>query len=75
MLFRSRPFAGGDPGRALLPSALIGALLLTAADIAVRLIPATSEIRVGVLTAAMGVPLFIWLVVTQRAFYSSGPGG
>lgn len=67
-----RPFAGGDPQRTLIPAALAGALLLAAADIAVRLIPATSEIRIGVLTAAMGVPLFIWLVVTQRAYFSGG---
>ncbi len=52
----ARPFVGGDPARALAPSALVGALLLTAADIAVRYIPASSEIHVGVLTAALGVP-------------------
>ena len=65
-----RPFVSADPQRTLVPAALTGALLLTAADIGVRLIPATSEIRVGVLTAAMGVPLFLWLVVTQRAYFS-----
>ena len=71
----ARPFVKGDPGRALIPSALIGALLLTAADIAVRYISASSEIRVGVLTAALGVPLFVWLVVTQRAYFSGETGG
>ncbi len=65
-----RPAAGGDPRRVLIPAALTGAFLLTAADILARLIPATSEVRVGVLTAAMGVPLFLWLVVTQRAFFT-----
>lgn len=58
-----RPWCGGDPGRALVPAALCGALLTTVADIFVRIIPATSEIRVGVLTALFGAPLFIWLVV------------
>ncbi len=67
-----RPAAGGDPQRVLIPAALAGAVLLTAADIGVRLIPAATEIRVGVLTAAMGVPLFLWLVVTRRAYFTGG---
>jgi iron complex transport system permease protein len=57
---------GGDPGKILVPSALTGAVLLTAADIAVRLIPAASEIKVGVLTALLGVPLFLYLILTRR---------
>jgi iron complex transport system permease protein len=65
--FLARAFVGGDPGRALAPSAAIGAALLTAADIGVRLIPATTEIRVGVATAMIGAPLFLWLAWTRRA--------
>ncbi len=57
---------GGDPGKILVPSALTGAVLLTAADIAARLIPATSEIKVGVLTALLGVPLFLYLILSRR---------
>ena len=44
-----RPVIGHDPARLLLPSALAGAALLLAADIAVRIIPSTSDIKVGVL--------------------------
>lgn len=65
--FLARALAGGDPARALAPSAAVGASLLTAADIGVRLIPATTEIRVGVLTALLGAPLFFWLAWTRRA--------
>jgi iron complex transport system permease protein len=65
--YLARALVGGDPGRALVPSALIGAALLTAADVAVRLIPATGEIKVGVLTALIGVPLFLWLILGRRA--------
>ncbi|HWG05021.1 MAG TPA: iron chelate uptake ABC transporter family permease subunit, partial [Beijerinckiaceae bacterium] len=64
-----RSFVGGDPKRVLIPAGLAGAALLTAADIAVRLIPAETEIRIGVLTAALGVPVFLYLVLTQRAFF------
>lgn len=64
-----RPWCGGDPGRALLPSALCGALLTSLADVLVRLIPSTGEVRVGVLTAIIGAPWFIWLVVTRRGLF------
>src|SRR2546423_7851408 len=48
-----RPLIGHDPARLLLPSALAGAALLLAADIAVRIIPSTSDIKVGVLTSIL----------------------
>jgi iron complex transport system permease protein len=67
-----RPLVGHDPQRLLLPSGLAGAALLGAADVAVRLIPAATEIKVGVLTALLGVPLFLWLVLSRRAFFTQG---
>ncbi|MCC2095716.1 MAG: iron ABC transporter permease [Hyphomicrobiales bacterium] len=63
-----RPFCNGEPVRLLLPSMLAGAILTTMADIAVRLLPATNEIRVGVLTAFIGVPFFIYLVKNNDGF-------
>lgn len=63
----ARALVGGDPGRALAPSAAIGALLLGAADVVVRLVPATGEIKVGALTALLGVPLFLWLILSRRS--------
>jgi iron complex transport system permease protein len=53
-----RAGAGGDPGRVLLPSALAGAVLLAAADIAARVIPTDLELKLGVVTALGGAPLF-----------------
>jgi len=61
-----RPFVRHDPARLLVPAALTGAILLMAADIAVRLIPATSDIKVGVLTSIIGVPFFLYLILRQR---------
>ncbi len=61
-----RPLVGYDPARLLLPSALAGSCLLLAADIAVRIIPSTSDIKVGVLTALIGVPFFLLLIVRER---------
>ena len=61
----ARPFLRSDPQRILVPSALIGALLTTTADILVRLIPSTNEIRVGALLAVIGAPAFLYLVICR----------
>jgi len=42
-----RPLIGHDPARLLVPSALTGAVLLLAADVAVRIIPSTTDIKVA----------------------------
>jgi iron complex transport system permease protein len=69
-----RPFVRHDPGRLLLPAALSGAALLSAADIAVRLIPSQTEISVGVLTALIGAPFFVVLIMRRRAELVGAPG-
>lgn len=62
-----RPLTDRTPGATLLPSALGGAALLSLADIAVRVIPATNELRLGVVTALLGVPVFLaWLFRERR---------
>ncbi len=61
-----RPLVGHIPGRVHVPAMLAGAALLLAADIASRLIPSQTEIRIGVMTALIGVPFFIWLVLRRR---------
>jgi iron complex transport system permease protein len=61
-----RPFAGYQPSGILLPSAMAGAVLLLAADIATRLISVGPEMKLGVLTALLGTPFFFWLVVRLR---------
>lgn len=55
--------AGERPGALLLPSALAGAALVLAADIAVRLVPLQQELRLGVLTALLGAPLLLHLAL------------
>jgi iron complex transport system permease protein len=61
-----RPLVGYQPSQLLLPSALGGALLLLVADMIVRLLPAQTEIKVGVVTALLGAPFFLWLIVKNR---------
>lgn len=61
-----RPFTDRLPSSLLVPSALGGGALLLAADIAARLVVPTRELNVGVLTALIGAPFFLWLVVRAR---------
>lgn len=57
----------GNDHRWLLPfSALGGAVLLLAADIAGRIIARPAELDVGILTAFIGAPVFIWIVRRRR---------
>jgi iron complex transport system permease protein len=64
-----RPFVNYDPARSLLPSALLAGLILVLADIAVRLIPTTTELKLGVVAALIGAPAFIWIAMQRRVTY------
>jgi iron complex transport system permease protein len=64
--FLGRYLTRGHPGRAMLPAAAIGAILLALADLLVRSIHLDRPIPVGVITALLGTPLFLWLVLTMR---------
>ena len=69
--YAARLLTRGHPGQALLPAAAIGALLLTFADLLVRLAPVGRAIPVGVITTAIGTPLFIWIVIRMRRTVTS----
>ena len=57
----------GIDHRWLLPfSALAGACLLTGADVLGRLVARPEEVDVGIVTALLGAPLFIWIVRRQK---------
>jgi len=53
-----RAVAGHDPARLLAPSALAGGAMLVCADIAVRLLPTDTELKLGVAAALIGGPVF-----------------
>lgn len=61
-----RPVVRQDAGRLLWASTLGGALLLLAADIAVRLMAVGQELKLGVATALVGAPFFLWQVLRMR---------
>lgn len=61
-----RPFVQGQPSRLLWASALGGAVMLQLADIAVRVILPTRDLKLGVVTALVGAPLFLHLIYKTR---------
>jgi iron complex transport system permease protein len=64
-----RPLTDRSPSALLWPSALAGAGLLTLADVAVRVIPAETELRLGVVTAFLGVPVFLVHLMRERRLW------
>jgi iron complex transport system permease protein len=61
-----RPWVGYHPSRLLVPSFLGGAVLTLAADIAIRLMPPGPELKLGVVTALLGAPFFLHLIMQPR---------
>ncbi|RKT35032.1 iron complex transport system permease protein [Roseovarius halotolerans] len=61
-----RPLVGARPSRLLWASALGGAAMLLAADIAVRVILPARDLKLGVVTALVGAPLFLHLILKLR---------
>lgn len=69
----TRRMVGSDPARVMWPAAFAGAALLLAADIAVRLVPGAVEIKVGVVTALIGVPFFLAMIFSERRVLEGAP--
>ena len=64
-----RPLTDRSPSAVLWPSLLGGAVLLTLADIGVRLIPSVNELKLGVVTAMLGVPVFLIHLMRERRLW------
>ncbi len=57
----------GPDHRYLLPaSALLGAILLILADTVSRTAVAPAELPIGIVTAAVGAPFFLWILLRRR---------
>lgn len=61
-----RPLVGYEPGRLLPASALGGAAMVLIADITVQLISPNQELKLGVVTALVGGPFFLYLIIKTR---------
>ena len=64
-----RPLTDRSPSAVLLPSLIGGAALLTLADVGVRLIPTANELKLGVVTALLGVPIFLMHLMRERRLW------
>jgi iron complex transport system permease protein len=61
----------GPDHRFLLPaSALLGGSLLIFADVLARTIVAPAELPIGIITAAVGGPFFLWILLRQRSRFA-----
>lgn len=63
----ARRVVGGGHRTVLPASALIGAILVTLSDAAGRAIAPPVEISAGIVTALMGAPFFIYILLTTRS--------
>ena len=58
----TRMIVGGDHKKVLPVSALLGGILVVWVDVAARTVIAPEELPVGILTAIIGGPIFIWML-------------
>lgn len=61
-----RMFIGSDNKYLLIGSGLFGAVLLLGTDILARVILAPTILPVGLITAFIGAPLFLYLIISQK---------
>ncbi|KQT89751.1 iron ABC transporter [Methylobacterium sp. Leaf469] len=57
---------GPDHRRLLPASALLGGAFLVLADVAARVVVAPAELPIGIVTAFVGAPVFLWLLLGRR---------
>ena len=62
----ARIWLKAPPAKLYPTGGLIGALLLLSADLAVQYIPLFSRVYIGTLTAMLGAPCLIWMLVKQQ---------
>ena len=57
-----RLLVGSDHGKLLPATALVGATFLVIVDLAARMLDAPNELPLGIITAGLGAPFFLWLL-------------
>ena len=63
----------GTDHKKLIPlCALVGAIFLIWADVACRVIIPGTELPIGILTAAIGAPVFVYLMVRKKYGFGGG---
>ncbi len=67
-----RLFVGADHRRLLPVSVLVGAIFLIWVDVLARIIVAPQELPIGIITALLGAPFFIWLMWRSSGGFGNG---
>ncbi len=67
-----RMMKSSDYGFLLSGSALLGALMMVVVDVVARLIIPPAELPVGIITAVVGAPVFLWILLLQQRRGSAG---
>ncbi|WP_257725551.1 FecCD family ABC transporter permease [Clostridium tyrobutyricum] len=68
----SRTFVGSKHSRLMPVSILLGGIFLIWADVCARVVVSPEELPIGVVTAFIGAPFFLWLL--KKSSYSFGGG-
>ncbi|MEL6523649.1 MAG: iron chelate uptake ABC transporter family permease subunit, partial [Pseudomonadota bacterium] len=58
---------GPDHRALLINSGLLGAALLVCADMISKVIVAPAELPIGIVTATLGAPVFLWILLRRKA--------
>ena len=67
-----RLLKGSDSRYLLIGSALLGAIILIATDMVCRIIIAPAEMPIGIVTAFVGAPVFLWLLARMKSNQQKG---
>ncbi len=62
-----RLFKSADNRFLIIGSALLGGILMTAADMLSRVLLAPAELPIGIVTALVGAPVFLWILGRQKS--------
>lgn len=66
-----RSIVGADHRKVLPLSVLVGGMFLIWSDVAARMVHAPSEIPIGIITAIIGAPFFLWMVRSSKYTFGS----
>lgn len=62
-----RRYVQYDPGKTLVPAAMLAGLILVIADTFIRVVPTSNELKLGVVAALIGAPIFIMIASSRMS--------
>ena len=62
-----RRYVDYDPGRTLVPAAMLAGIILVLADTLIRVAPTSAELKLGVVAAVIGAPVFMMIAFSRMS--------